>query len=63
VLTVFPVDLSLWNDDLDGLSVLGVIDGVIQETDCTHHLQNTAKRVKFHASLLTATCFNKKKDN
>jgi hypothetical protein len=32
--------LLLWNDDLGGEPVLGVGDGMVQQTDAAHHLSS-----------------------
>lgn len=44
-LTMFPVDLDLRDDDLAGVDVAGVLDGVAHDTDDTDHLADLADSV------------------
>lgn len=45
LLTVLPVDLILGDDDLAGVDIVGVADGVVQDADDPDHLAHFAGAV------------------
>lgn len=49
-LTRIPIDLLLWDDNLRGEGIPGITDGVIHETNGSHHLTNLRQSKDKHIS-------------